>query len=78
MFNSSCKFSIIFLFFLKEDNEIDVENFIGSNDDGEDLLLEKLSEQTKQEFEDAEESLKDNDDETESSREYMAHYINFS
>lgn len=51
----------------EEEEEIEVEDFVGSNDDGEDLLLEKLSEQAKQDFEDAEERFnKDNDDETES------------
>lgn len=46
-----------------------MEEFAESNDDGEDLLLQKISEQTKQELEEEEEDyLKDND-EPESYRE---------
>lgn len=56
--------------FLKDDNNIEVEDFTGSNDDGEDLLLEKLSQHAKQEFEEAKEYI-DKDDEPEFSREYI-------
>lgn len=47
-----------------------MEDFTGSNDEGEDVLLKKLSEQAEQEQQLKENTSTDKDDDSESIREY--------